>query len=96
VRWSPGPLFWLLALGALGTGVAYVLTVMAAGRVGATKASATAFLIRPVVLLLGVLVLGEHAARVAVPAVRPPGPAPLSRLRKRRHRRIVAWHRASS
>ena len=43
----------LLALGALGTGVAYVLTVFAAGRVGATKASATAFLIPPVALLLG-------------------------------------------
>jgi drug/metabolite transporter (DMT)-like permease len=65
-RWSPGPLFSLLALGALGTGVAYVLTVMAAGRVGATKASATAFLIPPVALLLGVLVRGEHVARLSV------------------------------
>jgi drug/metabolite transporter (DMT)-like permease len=37
-RWSPGPLLSLLALGALGTGMAYVLTVLAAGRVGATKA----------------------------------------------------------
>jgi drug/metabolite transporter (DMT)-like permease len=65
-RWSPGPLFSLLALGALGTGVAYVLTVMAAGRVGATKASATAFLIPPVALLLGVLVRGEHVAALSV------------------------------
>jgi drug/metabolite transporter (DMT)-like permease len=65
-RWSPGPLFSLLALGALGTGVAYVLTVMAAGRVGATKASATAFLIPPVALLLGVLVRGEHVAPLSV------------------------------
>ena len=56
----------LLALGALGTGVAYVLTVMAAGRVGATKASATAFLIPPVALLLGVLVRGEHVATLSV------------------------------
>ena len=61
-RWAPGPLLGLLALGALGTGVAYVLTVMAAGRAGATKASATAFLIPPVALLLGVLVRGEHVA----------------------------------
>ncbi len=65
-HWSPGPLFSLLALGALGTGVAYVLTVMAAGRVGATKASATAFLIPPVALLLGVLVRGERVAAVSV------------------------------
>jgi drug/metabolite transporter (DMT)-like permease len=65
-RWSPGLLFSLLALVALGTGVAYVLTVMAAGRVGATKASATAFLIPPVALLLGVLVRGEHVAALSV------------------------------
>jgi drug/metabolite transporter (DMT)-like permease len=65
-RWSPGPLFSLLALGALGTGVAYVLTVIAAGRVGATKASATAFLIPPVALLLGVLVRGERVAGLSV------------------------------
>ena len=65
-RWSPGPLLALLALGALGTGVAYVLTVLAAGRVGATKASATAFLIPPVALLLGVLVRGEHVATLSV------------------------------
>ena len=65
-HWSPAPLLSLLALGALGTGAAYVLTVMAAGRVGATKASATAFLIPPVALLLGVLVRGEHVATLSV------------------------------
>ena len=65
-QWSVGPLFSLLALGALGTGVAYVLTVMAAGRVGATKASATAFLIPPVSLLLGVLVRHERVATLSV------------------------------
>jgi drug/metabolite transporter (DMT)-like permease len=65
-RWATGPLLSLLALGVLGTGVAYVLTVMAAGRVGATKASATAFLIPPVALLLGVLVRGEHVATLSV------------------------------
>lgn len=65
-HWSPGPLLSLLGLGALGTGVAYVLTVMAAGRVGATRASATAFLIPPVALLLGVLVRGEHVAALSM------------------------------
>jgi drug/metabolite transporter (DMT)-like permease len=34
--------------------------------VGATKASATAFLIPPVALLLGVLVRGEHVATLSV------------------------------
>ena len=43
-----------------------MLTVLAAGRVGATKASATAFLIPPVALLLGVLVRGEHVAPLSV------------------------------
>jgi drug/metabolite transporter (DMT)-like permease len=65
-RWSPAPLLSLVALGALGTGVAYVLMVIAAGRVGATKASATGFLIPPVALLLGVLVRGEHVAAGSV------------------------------
>jgi drug/metabolite transporter (DMT)-like permease len=65
-RWATGPMLSLLALGALGTGVAYVLTVMAAGRVGATKASATAFLIPPVALVLGVVVRNEHVAPLSV------------------------------
>jgi drug/metabolite transporter (DMT)-like permease len=65
-RWSPGPMLALLALGALGTGLAYVLTVLAAGRVGATKASATTFLIPPVALLLGVLVREETVATLSV------------------------------
>jgi drug/metabolite transporter (DMT)-like permease len=61
-----GPLLSLLALGALGTGVAYVLTAMAAGRVGATRASATTFLIPAVALALGVLVRGERVAMLSV------------------------------
>jgi drug/metabolite transporter (DMT)-like permease len=65
-NWSLGPVLALLALGALGTGVAYVLTVLAAGRIGATKASATAFLIPPVALLLGVVVRGEQVAGLSV------------------------------
>ena len=65
-RWAPGPWLALLALGALGTGLAYVLIALAAGRVGATKASATTFLIPPVALLLGVLVRGESVAGLSV------------------------------
>ncbi len=65
-RWTPGPLLALVALGALGTGVAYVLLAVAAGHVGATRASATTFLIPPVALALGVVVRGERVAALSV------------------------------
>jgi drug/metabolite transporter (DMT)-like permease len=39
---------------------------MAAGRVGATRASATAFLIPAVALALGVVFRGEHVAGISV------------------------------
>ncbi len=65
-EWSWVPALSLLALGALGTGVAHVVMATASGRLGATKASAAAFLIPPVALLLGVLVRGERVAPLAV------------------------------
>lgn len=65
-RWTPRPLLSLIALGAFGTGIAFVLMATAAGRVGPTRASATAFLIPGVALLLGVLVRGEHVAMLSV------------------------------
>lgn len=65
-QWSPVPVMSLLALGALGTGVAHVVMATASGRMGATRASATAFLIPPVALLLGVLLRDEHVAPLAV------------------------------
>jgi drug/metabolite transporter (DMT)-like permease len=65
-RWTGGTLLALLALGALGTGVAYVLLGVAAGRLGATRASSTSFLIPGVALALGVLVRGETVALLAV------------------------------
>lgn len=61
-QWTLGPFLSILALGALGTGLAFVLMAVAAGRLGATRASATAFLIPPVALLLGVTVRGEPVA----------------------------------
>ena len=66
VHWSLGPLLALLALGALGTGAAYVLLAVAAGRLGATRASATTFLIPPVALALGVVVRGEAVAPLSI------------------------------
>jgi drug/metabolite transporter (DMT)-like permease len=59
-RWSLEPVLALLALGALGTAVAFVFAATAAGRLGATRASATTFLIPPVALVLGVLVRDEQ------------------------------------
>jgi drug/metabolite transporter (DMT)-like permease len=58
-QWSLRPALAMLALGAGGTAIAMVLTLIAAGRVGATKASATAFLIPVVALILGVVIRHE-------------------------------------
>ncbi len=65
-HWRPGPFFSVLALGALGTGVAYVLLAVAAGRMGATRASATTFLIPGVALLLGWAIRGERVAALSI------------------------------
>jgi drug/metabolite transporter (DMT)-like permease len=65
-RWTPAPLLSLIALGAFGTGVAFVLMTMAAARLGPTRASATAFLIPGVALILGVAVRGERVALLSV------------------------------
>jgi drug/metabolite transporter (DMT)-like permease len=59
-HWSLPPAIALLLLGAGGTAVAPVLTATAAGRMGATKASITAFIIPVVALVLGVVILGER------------------------------------
>ena len=65
-RWATGPALSLLALGVLGTGVAFVIITIAAGRVGSARASAAAFIIPPVALLLGVLVRHEHVAPLSI------------------------------
>jgi drug/metabolite transporter (DMT)-like permease len=65
-RWSARSLFSMLALGALGTAIANVMMTTAAGRLGATRASATLFLIPVVALALGVVVRGEHVAPLSI------------------------------
>ena len=57
--WSLRPALAMLGLGAGGTAIATILTATAAGRMGATKASATAFLIPVVALVLGVMIRHE-------------------------------------
>lgn len=65
-RWRPGPVAALIALGALGTGVAHAVMSVAAGRLGATRASATTFLISAVALVLGVVVRRERVALLSI------------------------------
>jgi drug/metabolite transporter (DMT)-like permease len=65
-RWMPGPMVALLALGVLGTAVAHVVISVAAGRIGATRASATTFLIPAVALVLGVVVRHEKVTLLSV------------------------------
>ena len=65
-HWSARPIAALLALGALGTCVANILTAIAAGRLGPTRASATTFLMPVVALILGVTIRHEHVALLSV------------------------------
>ena len=65
-HWTPVPLLSLLALGSLGTGVAYVLSTVAAGRLGATRASSSIFITSPVALVLGALVLHERIDAISI------------------------------
>jgi drug/metabolite transporter (DMT)-like permease len=65
-HWTATALLCLLALGAFGTGVAYIVMAVAAGRVGATRASATTFLIPVVALVLGVAIRHEEVAAISV------------------------------
>jgi drug/metabolite transporter (DMT)-like permease len=65
-HWTPRAVAALLALGAFGTAVAHVLTATAAGRMGATAASATTFLMPAVALALGVEVRHEQVPRLSI------------------------------
>jgi drug/metabolite transporter (DMT)-like permease len=56
----------MIGLGSLGTALAYVLVADNAGRIGSTRASVTTYLIPVVSLFLGVVVLDEPVARIAV------------------------------
>jgi drug/metabolite transporter (DMT)-like permease len=64
--WSLRPMLALLALGAGGTAIATVVAATAAGRLGATKASASAFLIPVVALILGVVVRHERVSAISL------------------------------
>lgn len=57
---SSGPLWSLVALGVLGTGVAYIFFWRVIATAGATNASLVTYLVPIVSTLLGVIVLREH------------------------------------
>jgi drug/metabolite transporter (DMT)-like permease len=65
-HWSPRPVVSLLALGAGGTGIAYVMTATAAGRMGATMASVNNFFIPVVALALGVGLRHEQVSWMSI------------------------------
>ena len=65
-HWTLRSALCMLALGSLGTAAAQVLMVRAAGKFGASTASASTFLIPVVALGLGVVVRGEHVAPISV------------------------------
>ena len=56
----------MLALGILGTGLAYAAAVTLAGRVGSTRASVTTYIIPVVSLGLGVVLLDESVALLSI------------------------------
>jgi drug/metabolite transporter (DMT)-like permease len=65
-RFELVPVLAILALGVLGTGVAYILIGGLAGRVGATRASISTYLIPVVAILLGVIVLSENVHPISL------------------------------
>jgi drug/metabolite transporter (DMT)-like permease len=66
VKWTPGPLAALLALGVLSTGIAFAIMSVSAGRFGAARASSAAFLIPAEALLLGVVFRAEHVSWISI------------------------------
>ena len=65
-HWTARSLGSLVALGALGTGVAYVMLATAAGRMDATRAAANNFIIPVVSLLLGIGIRHEQVNSLSI------------------------------
>ncbi|MGH3101490.1 MAG: EamA family transporter, partial [Thermoleophilia bacterium] len=56
----------MIALGSIGTALAYVWFTTLVGRVGATRGSVTLYFVPVVAILLGALLLGESIEAVAI------------------------------
>ena len=64
--WEPGPVLAVAFIGAVGTGIAFVIMGMLVGRVGATRASLITYLIPVVALGLGVALQDDEVTTAAV------------------------------
>jgi drug/metabolite transporter (DMT)-like permease len=67
--WSWESALAMVPLGILGTGVALVLMASLAGRVGAARASIAIYFLPVVAIVLGVVILGESVAPIALAGV---------------------------
>ena len=67
--WSPESALAMLPLGVLGTGVAFALMAVLSGRVGGPRASVAIYFLPIVATVLGVLILDETVAPVALAGV---------------------------
>jgi drug/metabolite transporter (DMT)-like permease len=67
--WSWESASAMLPVGILGTGVAFALMAMLAARVGGPRASIAIYFLPLVAILLGIMVLGEHVAPIALVGV---------------------------
>jgi drug/metabolite transporter (DMT)-like permease len=65
-KWATPAVLSMLALGALGTGIANILVANAAGNSTATRAAAMGFIIPAVSLLLGIAVRHEHVSPLSI------------------------------
>jgi drug/metabolite transporter (DMT)-like permease len=59
----------MIPLGVFGTGIAFVLMAMLAGRVGGSRASITLYFVPLVAIILGVSLLDESIAMIALVGV---------------------------
>jgi drug/metabolite transporter (DMT)-like permease len=67
--WSTDSVLAMLPLGALGTGVAFILMATLTGRVGGPRASIAIYFLPVVAIVLGVAILGESVAPMALVGV---------------------------
>ncbi len=64
--WAWGPALAMLPLGVLGTGLAYALMTRLVGRVGGTRGAIAIYFVPIVAVVLGVVILDEHIAAIAI------------------------------
>ncbi len=65
-RWDTGGFAAAVAVGVLGTGLAYVATATLSGRVGGTRSATITYVATPISVLLGVGVRGEDMTALSV------------------------------